>query len=508
MSTKRMSEQDDKNKEAAEAPDTATTTADAPEAPAHDHDHDDHDDDHDHDHPLGEDEIKFVEDPSFELDYKGECLYEVKVSVPAANEKQQASEAFEELKDVAEVPGFRKGKIPRKLLENKFGKVVRKDVVDKLATAAFRKLVKDEELRPIALPDVDGLEDQVERAEDAPLTFTLKFEVAPRCELGKYRGIEVERPVVQVDEKDVEETILDIRKRQAMYETVEDTEAQDEDQVIISFKGMIDGEAFQGGEAENYPYILGSGRFFQEFEEVLRGAKAGEEKQADVPFPEDYSNPTLAGKTANFTITVHEIKRKQLPDLDDEFAQQAGYENVEDMKQKVKADLQTGSSEQSQRIAEDRAIEKIVAESTFEIPRSLIESTAGEYYEQELRRLLALRVPASELAQRDEEIRKEAEENALRNIKGFVVVNEIGEAEGVEVTEADFEREAEAITQRTGMGMDVVQRFLQQEDQRDSYANRIVRQKAMAVVMDNAVITDKEVPHEELQQEDEAGNDE
>ncbi len=452
---------------------------------------------------FGEEEFEFVEDPSFTVDYKGDCAYEVKTTIPAANEAKQTVELFDELEAEAELPGFRKGKAPRKLLEKKFSKAVRADATEKLVGAAFKKLIKDEDLHPIDLPDIDGLEDNMERADDAPMELTFSFEVAPRCQLGDYKGIAVERPVLKIADEDVQKALDDMRGRYALYETLESGAAEEGDQVIIDFKGTIDGEEFAGGAAENYPYILGSKRFFPEFEAALQGAESGAELSCEVPFPEDYPSKEVAGRTATFAIKVAEIKRKKLPELNDEFAEQAGAGNLAALRADIEKQLQEGASAQSDRIAENNAIKTIVEASTFELPKSLVQSSANEYYNQEIRRLMSLRVPQSEIEERDEEIKKEAEENALRNIKGYVAVSEIGKAEDIEVTDADFEKEAEAIQGRTGMDMEVIGRFLAQEEQRDEYFNRIFRTKALAVVMENAKVTEKEVTQEELEQDDE-----
>ncbi len=489
-------EKDDSTQDAA-----TTETADTGHEHDHGHDHGHHHDhghDHDHDHEA---EFEFVEAPVFEVEYKGECAYEVKATVAPANEKKQKSELLDKLQEDAELPGFRRGRAPRGLLEKKFGKAVRGDATEKLVSAAFQKLIKDQKLKPIQAPQIDGLEDVLDRPEDQPLTFTLKFEVAPRCELGKYRGLAVERPVRKISEEDIENVLLHTRERFALYEPLADGEAQDGDQVIIDFKGMVDGVEFAGGSAESYPYILGSKRFFPEFEAALVGMKPGAETTCVVNFPEDYSNAQLAGKAANFTIKVSELKRKQVPALDDEFAKMAGAESVAALREKVAGDLSKRTEADSQQAAEYHALTQIIGDTSFEMPKSLIDEVSKEYYEQELKRLRELRVPGSEVEKMDEEIKARTREDALRYIKTFVVLNEIGEAEGVEVTDEDFEKEAEAIVSRTGMGMEVVNRYLQQEDQRDEYATRIYRQKALAVVMQHAIVTDKEVTEEELQKE-------
>lgn len=451
-------------------------------------------------------EFEFAEDPTFDVDYKGDCAYEVKVAIPASNTLKQSEEMYEELQSDAEIPGFRRGKAPRKLLERKFGKAVRGEATEKLVSAAFRKLIKAEDLSPIDYPDIDGLEDVHDTALDAALEFTLKFEVAPRVELGTYTGLKVERPVLEVEEKEVDEAIEKMRERFASYEEVEGAKAQDDDQVVIDFTGVIDGVAFDGGSAENYPYILGSGRFFSEFETALQGAETGKEVTCDVPFPEDYSSVDLAGKTATFTIKVNEIKRKTLPELDDDFATGGGFESMADLREKVSKDLQEGAASQGQQIAERRAVEAIVENSTFELPKSLVESSATEYYNQEIRRLLEMRVSPDEIDKRNEDLLKQAHEHATREIKAYVVVNEIGSKEGVQVLEEDFEKEAQAIVSRTGMDVDIAKRFLSQDDKRSDYETRIFRQKALAIVMDSAKVKDKVVTREELDQEDEEDN--
>ncbi len=453
--------------------------------------------------PGGEPAFEFVEPPEFEVSYEGDCLYKVGVTIAPANSEKKAEEIYGELQSEAEVPGFRRGKAPRRLLERKFGKVVRGEVVDKLVSAAFQKLIEEQELRPIQMPDLEDADNIRETPADTPLTFTLKFEVAPRVTLGEYKDLEIERPVLEIEESDVDEAIDRLRERHAFFQVVDDAEAQDGDQVVIDFEGKIDGEPFPGGAAQNYPYVLGSGRFFEEFEQALQGAKAGQSLSTDVTFPEGYGGAQdLGNKTATFEITVHEVKRRQMPEVDEDFAKQAGYESVEDLRTKVAEGLREGASDQSNKIAESRAMQAIVEASEYELPKSLIESSAKAYYDQETRRLMAMRVPASEIEAREEELRSEAEANALREIKGYFTINQIGEAEDVDVTEADFEKEAEAIRERTGAERETIVRFLQQADQREEYVSRIFRRKALEVVMDHAKLTDVPVSREEMEKQD------
>jgi trigger factor len=447
-----------------------------------------------------EDAFTFVEDPTFDVDYKGECAYEVKVSVPPANTSKKAEEMIVELKDEAELPGFRRGKVPLNLIKKKFSKHVKSEVRGKLVGEAFEKLIKDEDLKPVGYPDIDGLEDDKEFNDDEALEFTLKFEVSPRVELGKYRGLKVERPVVKVDDDDLDETIADMLKQHAVYETAA-VKADEGDQVVMDFNGTVNDEEFSGGSAENYPYVLGSNRFFPEFEDALLGSKADDVLNCIVDFPDDYFSEDLQGKKADFTIKVHEVKRQTTPELTDDFAKEIGYESVADLREKVTANMREASESQSNQIAESRLLERIIENSTYEMSKSIIESVARDNQQRELQHLMQHQLAGDELEARIKEIQENADENAIRSIKTMVTLNEIGEAEGIELSDEDFEKEAMTMAKSMGMESQVeaVAQYMFQGEQRNTHMDRIYRTKAMAVVVDNATITDKELTREEME---------
>lgn len=452
-----------------------------------------------------EDEFSFAEAPVFDIDYKGDCAYEVKVTVPVANEVEQSKEMLQEIKQDAEIPGFRRGKAPVKLVERKFSKAVKKEVVGKLVSESFQKLVSDEDLKPIGYPDIDGLDDDADRKADEPMNFTFKFEVQPRVELGKYRGLKIERPVVKIDEEDIMEAVDNTLKQHANYVETDD-DAEENDQVIMDFKGTVDGEEFSGGSAENYPYVLGSNRFFPEFEEALAGSKAGDEQMVDVSFPDDYFEESLQGKTAQFSISTNEVKRLTVPEFTDDFAKEAGFEGTDDLRSKLEAQLRESSSAQSARVAESRALDAVIEDSTFEMSAGMVDSVAQNYKQQEYKNLGQAQMSPDEMKARMESIEENAEAEAIKSIRAMVTLNEIGEAEGIEVIEEDFEKEAGVMAKSMGMEdqVEMVAQFMAEGDQRSTYADRIYRAKAMAVVIDSATITDKELTREEM---DEAEND-
>lgn len=445
--------------------------------------------------------FKFIEDPTFAVEHKGNCAYEVKVSIPAVNETAAHEEILAEVQDEIEMPGFRRGRTPRKVIEKKLGKGLRDQTYEKLVDAAFRKLVKEHDLKPFSTEKAEGLEEAAKREPGTPIELTLKFEVMPRVTLGEYRGLEVERPFITIDEKDIDESIENVRRSMAVFETVADAEAADGDQVIMSFAGTIGGVAFQGGSADNYPYMLGSKRFFPEFEKALAGQKAGADLECNVDFPANYGNADVAGKAAHFKIKVNEIKRRTMPEPTDAFAQQAGYEDMADMRAKTAEALRKQTDETSQNMAEQNAVTKAVEVSTFELPESLLKSSAHNYYEDSVKRLRSMRVPASDIESREEELQKNAREQAESEVKEYFLLREIARAEDLSVTESDFESEAEAISRRTGYNVSEVLNTVQSQENRETYADRLLRRKAAQLILAAAKVVDKELPREEAEEE-------
>ncbi len=450
-----------------------------------------------HRHPE-EEEFKFQQDPIFEIEYKGECLYTAKVSIPSVNSKVETEKYLEKLKEEAIVPGFRKGKAPMWLLESKFGKIAKKNAREKLLSEAWKKLLEDNKFKLFGTPQFEGIDNIDDIPDDQDISFTVSFEVEPKCELGKYRNLQLERIIFIPDDETVNERLEALRSRYSIYESVPDAEAQENDQVIIDFNGTIDGQTFQGGTANNYPYILGSNRFFGKFDEVLKGAKTGDVKNCKVEFPEDYPNKTLAGKEASFEIKVKDIKRKKMPELNDEFAKQLGSETLDELKQKIKKELEDSIREEANRKLEEDAILKVIEDSTFEIPKSFIEEVASKYIEDEIHRLRQMRVPNSEIEKHREKLEQEAKDKALRSIKWLTAVQEIAEAEGIEPTDEDFENEAQNIQRGSGIDIDTIRNYIQTEG-KNTITDSIIRRKVLQLIIDNAQINEKTVSKEEWQ---------
>ena len=260
---------------------------------------------------------------------KGQLTFEV----PAEEFNLALDKAFKKVSKDVQIPGFRKGKIPRGMFEKRFGvESLYQDAVDIVLPEAYSKAIDETDIFPIAQPEVDI--EQIEKGKD--LVFTAIVEVKPEVTLGDYKGLEVEEESVEVTDEDVENEINTIRERHAELVVKEDGKVEDGDTAVIDFEGFLDGEAFEGGKGENHSLEIGSGSFIPGFEEKLIGKEAGEETEIEITFPEEYHAENLAGKDAVFKVKIHEIKSKELPELDDEFAKDVDdeVETLDELKKK------------------------------------------------------------------------------------------------------------------------------------------------------------------------------
>jgi len=469
-----------------ETPETETHENEREHAHAHHHGHD-------HDHHHDEEQYEFTEAPVFDVSVGEACDYTVKTSVAAVNIVREMERQLEDMRRTVELPGFRRGKAPVKLLQNKFGRVVKEDACRKMLEEAFKKLVKDRGLRPVTSPKVPDFDALVETwREDQPLQFTMTFETAPEVELCAYRGIEVERPTVTIETKDIDEVLENQRQRFVSYEVVDDAAALD-DQVLIDFEGTINGEPFEGNRAENYPYLMGASRLLKPFEAALMGHKVGETVEADVTFPEDWRNKDVAGKTARFKVTIKEIKRRVVPELNDELAQKAGFESLEAWRKATEESMRQRVVEQSDSYARSNALQKIIEQSTFRIPESMIDHLSRSTFEE----LLQQRRGETLTEEQEKVLREESRQQAIDEIKRLTVVQEIADVEGIEVTDEDLDSEAQTLADNAGVDFQLARDWLGTRENRSRTEWDILVKKVLDSVMAHAKVIDKELPREE-----------
>ncbi|MBB6445837.1 trigger factor [Bacillus benzoevorans] len=385
------------------------------------------------------------------------------VEVDAETVGKSLDSAFQKVVKQVTVPGFRKGKMPRGLFEKRFGvESLYQDAIDIMLPDAYMNAVEEAGIEPVDRPEIDV--EQIEKGKS--FVFTAKVTVKPEVKLGEYKGLEVEAFDTTVTDEDVDNEIKSMQERQAELVVKEDGKAELGDTVVMDFEGFVDGEAFEGGKAESYSLELGSGQFIPGFEEQLVGLAAGESKDVEVSFPEEYHAADLAGKPAVFKTTVHEIKAKQLPELDDEFAKDVDdeVETLAALKEKIKSRLEHDKEHQKEHHIQDGVVEKAVANAEIDIPAVMIDNEVDRMVQEFGQRLqmqgmnmdLFFQFSGKDEAALREEMKVEAEQRVC----GSLTLEAIAKAENLEATEEDINAELQKMADMYNMTVENIKAAL------------------------------------------------
>lgn len=410
------------------------------------------------------------------------------IEVEAEKVNEALDQAFNKVRKQVNVPGFRKGKIPRKIFEQRFGvEALYNDALDILIPEAYLEAVKESGIEPVDRPEVDI--EQMEKG--ANLIFTAKVTVKPEVTLGEYKGIEVEELDTTVTDEDVEEELKSLQQRHAELVVVEDGQVEEGDTAVIDFEGFIDGEAFEGGKGENYPLEIGSGQFIPGFEEQLIGLKAGEEKDVEVTFPEDYHAKDLAGKPAVFKTKVHDIKRKELPELDDEFAKDVDdeVETLEQLKEKLKEKLTKNKEFEAEQHRRDTVVEKATENATMDIPEVMITNEIEQMMREFEQRLqmqgMNLDLYYQFSGTDEESLREQMKGDAEKRIRINLTLEAIANAENIEVSDEDVDAEIEKMAELYGRPADEMKEFFSSQGGMETIKADLKVQKAVDFLVEN-----------------------
>lgn len=355
-------------------------------------------------------------------------------------------QAYKKVVKKVSVPGFRKGKVPRKVLETQYGKeVLYEDAMEILVSKGYYNALIENDLEPIDEPKIEivqGFEDE------KPFVFKAEVQVLPEVKLGEYKGIKVEKTVPVITEEDVEEEVQALRERHAELVAVEKVAVEDGDFAVIDFDGYIDGKAFPGGAGQGFTVEVGAQRFIPGFEEGLIGMAPGSEKEITTTFPEDYHSTELAGKEAVFKIKLHEIKKKELPELDDEFAKSLGRtETMAQLKEDLQKRMQSAAENEAEQAYERAVVEAVVAGSTVEVPEKLVERELDHFVhdiEHDLgHRGIKLEEYLASVRQTEEEFRQSLRAEAEQRVKTDLVLSTVGKTEGISVTDDEVNKRIE-----------------------------------------------------------------
>lgn len=385
------------------------------------------------------------------------------VEVDAETVEKGLDAAFKKVVKQVNVPGFRKGKMPRAFFEKRFGvEALYQDALDIILPDAYAKAVEETGIEPVDTPNVDV--EQMEKGK--ALIFKATVTVKPEVKLGEYKGLEVEKVDTTVTDEDVENELKSLQERYAELVVKEDGKAENGDTVVIDFEGFVDGEAFEGGAAENYSLELGSNSFIPGFEEQLVGVATGEEKEVEVTFPEEYHAAELAGKPATFKVKVHEIKTKQLPELDDEFAKDADdeVETLAELKEKIKKDLTHSKEHAAEHALEDAVVAKAAENAEMDIPEAMIDTEVNRMLQEFQQNLgaqgLNLELYYQFSGQDEAALRAQMKEDAEKRVRFNLTLEAIADAENLEASDEDVEKELARMSELYNMKVEDIKKAL------------------------------------------------
>ena len=420
----------------------------------------------------------------------------VVVEIDKAEFEQALNKAYAKCRKDIMLPGFRKGKAPRKMVESMYGATVfYEDAVNEIFPDIYTKAIVEQELKAVGSPSVSNMD----TPDEGGVVLTIETELYPEVTLGQYKGLEVPKHEVKVEESEVDAEVGRMAERNARIETV-DRAAANGDTIVIDFEGFVDDQPFQGGKAEDYSLTLGSGSFIPGFEDALVGAVAGEERDVNVTFPEDYSAKELAGKPAVFKCKVHEVKESIKPELDDEFAKDVSeFDTLDALKDDIRTRFTKSRTEQNDRAFESAAVQMAAANMTCNIPACMIDEQVDHQIEQFAYQLQSqgmkmedyVKMVGGDLSSLRASMRPMAEQT----VRSDILLSEIAHAENLEVTDEEVEEELKKLAEQYQMELDKVKAAVDTAAVKSDLMGR----KAAKLITDSAVAV---APTEEKKEDD------
>lgn len=411
----------------------------------------------------------------------------LEVEVPQEEVDKAVDRAYQKLTAKVNIPGFRKGKVPRKILERHIGKeALLEEAFDFIVPNAYGKALEENKLEVVSRPEIEV----VTLKEGEPCIFKATVIVKPEVTLGQYKNLKIAEVTAVATDEDVEKQLTDMRDRQAKMVVVPDAVLANGDFAIIDFTGFVDGAPFKGGDAQGYPLEVGSGSFIPGFEEQLIGAKSGEERTVTVTFPADYFVKELADKVAEFKVKIQDIKRKELPAIDDDLAKDASeFETLEELKADLKNKLEEAAKEKAEREFKNNVVKTAVENAQMDVPDIMVDERVDVMI-QDLSVNLENR--GMQLAKYLEyvhmdinDMKKSYRDSALANVKVDLLLEAIAKEEKIEVTAEDLDAETAAMAETYQTPVEEVRKIITEQGNIGALAKTVLRKKALGLIMDS-----------------------
>lgn len=394
-----------------------------------------------------------------EVERLEECKVALKIEVSADKVTEELDNLYIDLQKKANLPGFRRGKVPLDVLKTYFARSIKADALDRLIPDAYRRALKENDFIPCSQPKVE----EVKHDEHRPLSFKAIVEIKPKVTLKKYKGLKAKRILKIVVEENVSHALVKLQHRHAEFIAVEDRLVKKGDWVIIDFVGNIEGKPFKDNEAKNFSLEIGSKTLIGDFEDQLIGLKKGEEKETKVKFPKDYHNKELAGKEVLFKVNLKEIKEKKLPELNDEFAKDLKFDNLEELKKRIKEDLEKYEKEHSERLLRDNLMDWLIRKTPFPLPGAMVERELEAMIEEALTRMRYSGLDPKRVGIEEAKLKEKYRPSAERKVKSTLILEEIAKQENIEVSEQEIEKRTEEMALSTGQKKEDLRDFFNKE---------------------------------------------
>ena len=410
----------------------------------------------------------------------------IEVSADALEKALQS--AYNRQKSKISIPGFRKGKVPRQMVEKMYGaEIFYDDAANALLPKAYSEAYDECGLDIVSQPKIDIV--QIEKGK--PFIFTAEVATKPEVTLGEYKGLKVDKVSNRVTQKEIDAKLQEEAEKNARTITVEDRPVQDGDEVILDFEGFVDGEAFEGGKGENYPLTIGSGSFIPGFEEQLIGVESGKETEVNVTFPEDYHAEDLKGRAAVFKCTIHEIKAKELPEIDDEFAAEVSeFDTLDEYKADIKAKIKEQKEKEGKSKQEDQAVEQAIANASMEIPDAMIDTQARQMLDDFSQRMAQQGLTIEQYYQftgsSAEKMMEDLKPQAVKRIQTRLVLEAIAKAENIEISDEKLDEEIAKMAEAYKMEADKLKEYMGEAEKKQMKEDMAV-QEAVTFLVENAV---------------------
>jgi trigger factor len=423
----------------------------------------------------------------------GACARRLEIEVAPENVKKELDQAYRELAKKVSIRGFRKGKIPRPVLERYHRSSVEDEVLQKLIPSSFEQAVKDQGLRAVGQPKLDDIKLDEEKA----LHYTATVEVLPDIALQTYGGWELTKEVRVVTDAEVERELHDLQNRHVSLVSIEeDRPVQEGDYVLISFEGFRDGQPVQGSKAENYALVVGSKTVVESVERGLVGMRKGELREIPVQFPETYQNRSMAGQEVTFHVTVNEIKERILPTLNDEFAKEAGgVDTFAELKEKLRKNQEELAEREARRALHEAIVARLVEANPFELPPGMVEAETDTLIADVQRQLRQQQGETAPL-EITEEVRQQLREQAITRIKRELLIDELAKREGIVVDDNEVEADLKRLAERTNQRLEYIRRQMEQAGALGSMRHNMLADKVLDFVAGRCTVTEVSKPAE------------